>query len=140
METRVKKSRLRQAQEVGTIGKNDRRGQRQLEEVRKPRALSPMWSHKGELRPPRLPEFRQDSGNDGKRRKGVSLQTVPGLEEGVRARLPPDRPRTGGRRPCPPTEGLGKAKNKSSSGDWRRSQTNLSAPAKDDIKTETRSC
>ena len=30
-------------------------------------------------------------------------------------RKPADRPRIGGRRPCPPTEGLGKAKNKSSS-------------------------
>ena len=86
METRVEKSKLRQAQEVGAIWKNDRKGQRQLEEIRKPRALSPMRSHKGELRPPRFPEFRQDSGNDGKRRKGVSLQTIPVLEEGVRAR------------------------------------------------------
>ena len=84
-----------------------------------------MRSHKGELRPPRLPEFRKDSGNDGKRRKGVSLKTVP---------------RTGGRRPCPQTEGLSKEKNKSSNGDLRRSQTNLSAPATDDTKTETRPC
>ena len=86
VETRVAEPRPRHEQKVGTIWKDHWRGQRQLEEVQKPRALSPMGSHKGELCPLIFPEFRKNSGNDGKRRKGISLKIVPGLEESVRAR------------------------------------------------------
>ena len=84
-EIRVKMTRPRQAQEVWTVRQNHWRGQRELEQVGEPRALGPMWSHKGELRPPGGPELRENSRNNGYRRERISLETVPGLEKRVRA-------------------------------------------------------
>ena len=51
MEIRVEMSRSRQAQEVAPGRQNYRRGQRQQEEIRELRALSPMGSHERELCP-----------------------------------------------------------------------------------------
>ena len=51
-----------------------------MKEVGKPGSLRPIRSHQGELCLPRFPEFRQNSGNDGPRRKRVGLKTVPGTE------------------------------------------------------------
>ena len=86
MEIRVKMTRPRQAQEVLTGRQNHRRGQQELEQVGEPRALGPMRSHKGELRPRGGPELRENTRNDGHRRERISLETVPGLEKRVRAR------------------------------------------------------
>ena len=83
MESRVKMTRPRQAQEVWTGRQNYWRGQRELEQVGEPRALGPMRSHKGELHPPGGSELREDSRNDGHRRERVCLETVPGLEKRV---------------------------------------------------------
>ena len=84
-EIRVKMTRPRQAKEVWTVRQNYWRGQRELEQVGELRALGPMRSHKGELRPPGGPELRENTRNDGYRRECVSLETVPGLEKRVRA-------------------------------------------------------
>ena len=51
-----------------------------------------------------------------------------------------DRPRTGGAHLSPPNEGLGRARNKWSSGDCRRWQIGRSSPATDVPKIETPPC
>ena len=50
--------------------------------------------------------------------------------------MPEDRPRIGERCSCPLTEGLGKERNRSNSGDSLRWQTNLFGLATDDSKIE----
>ena len=55
-------------------------------------------------------------------------------------RTPGDRPRTGGARQSPPKEGLGRARNRWSSGDCRRWQIGRSSPATDASKIEIRPC
>ena len=83
-EIRGKMTRPRQAQEVMTGREDHRRSQRKLEQVGEPRALGPVWSHKGELRPRGGPERRENTRNDSHLRERVSLKTVPGLEKRVR--------------------------------------------------------
>ena len=83
-EIRGKMTRPRQVQEVMTGREDHWSSQRKLEQVREPRALGPVWSHKGELRPRGGPERHENTRNDSHLRERVSLKTVPGLEKRVR--------------------------------------------------------
>ena len=56
-----------------------------LQKVREPRVLRPKRSHQGELQSPRLQDLCQDSRNEAERREGISLKTVPTLEQGIGA-------------------------------------------------------